>query len=117
MLENSSFKNAVAASRGRLDFSTMWGVAIALCGIVGGLLLEKGNVQDIAQATAAMIVLGGTMGAVLVSTPRPVVLRAIRALRSVFFEPPVSPKSLIDILLLLALSARKHGIVSLESEL
>jgi len=88
-----------------------------LGGIIGGLLLEKGNVQDIAQVTAAMIVLGGTMGAVLVSTPLPVVLRAIRALRSVFFEASVSPKYLIEILLQLALSARKHGIVSLETEL
>jgi chemotaxis protein MotA len=92
------------------------GIAIALAGIIGGLLLEKGSVEDIAQVTAAMIVLGGTFGAVLVSTPLGVVLRAFGSLRGVFFEAPVSPSALIENLIQLALSARKHGIVSLEAE-
>ena len=40
-----------------------------MAGIIGGLILEKGSIQDLAQGTAAMIVLGGTFGAVLVTTP------------------------------------------------
>lgn len=113
---NNVLTAAKSATRSRLDLSTMAGIAIALAGIVGGLLLEKGNIQDIAQITAAMIVLGGTFGAVLVSTPLPVVLRAFRSLRSIFFEAHVSASALIEILIQLALSARKHGIVSLETE-
>lgn len=120
MPENSSSKNAAKAAsapaRSRLDISTLAGIAIALAGIIGGLLLEKGSIQDIAQVTAALIVLGGTFGAVLVTTPLPVVLRAFRALRGVFFEPGVSTAALIENLIRLALSARKNGIVSLETE-
>ncbi len=70
----------------RPDFSTLAGIAVALCGIIGGLLLEKGNIQDVAQGTAAMIVLGGTLGAVLVTTPLPVFLRAVKGLRWAFVE-------------------------------
>ena len=52
--------------RSRLDVATVAGIAVALGGILGGLILEKGSIQDVAQTTAAMIVLGGTVGAVLV---------------------------------------------------
>lgn len=107
---------AKPAGRSRPDVSTLAGITIALAGIIGGLVLEKGSVQDIAQLTAAMIVLGGTFGAVLVSTPLSVVLRAFRSLRAVFFEAPVSPSALIESLIQLALAARKNGIVSLEVE-
>src|ERR1022692_873826 len=62
----------------RPDLSTLAGIGVALTGIIGGLLLEKGNIQDVAQGTAAMIVLGGTLGAVLVTTPLPVFLRRAR---------------------------------------
>jgi chemotaxis protein MotA len=106
----------IPAARSRPDYSTLAGIAIALAGILGGLLLEKGSMLDVTQATAALIVLGGTFGAVLVSTPLPVFLRALRALRGVFFESPVSTAALIESLIQLATSARKHGIVSLEME-
>jgi chemotaxis protein MotA len=89
---------------------------LALAGIVGGLLLEKGSIQDIAQATAFMIVMGGTFGAVLVTTPLPIVLKACRGLSRVFFEPIDSPSVAIETLIQLATKARKNGIVSLESE-
>ena len=50
----------------------MAGILIAMGGVLGGLVLEKGNIADIAQITAALIVLGGTCGAVLVTTPHAV---------------------------------------------
>ncbi|HXA48691.1 MAG TPA: flagellar motor protein [Candidatus Acidoferrum sp.] len=100
----------------RLDVATLAGLAIAFLGIVGGLLLEKGQIQDVAQGTAALIVLGGTIGAVLVTTPLPVVLRAFRGLGSVFFESPGNAGELIETLIGFAGKARKNGIVSLESE-
>src|ERR1700678_4466662 len=105
-----------APARSRLDLSTLAGIVLALGGIIGGLLLKKGNILDIAQITAAMIVLGGTFGAVLVSTPLAVVLRAFRSLRGIFFETHVSANALIETLMKLSLAARKHGIVSLETE-
>src|SRR5580704_18794114 len=105
-----------APVQSRLDLSTLAGIVLALGGIIGGLLLESGNILDIAQVTAAMIVLGGTFGAVLVTTPLSVVLRAFRAVRGVFFEPIDSPSILIELLIRLSSGARKYGIVSLETE-
>jgi chemotaxis protein MotA len=98
------------------DLSTLAGITVALTGIIGGLLLEKGNIQDVAQGTAAMIVLGGTLGAVLVTTPLPVFLRAVKGLRWAFMEQASSTAATIDSLIQYATKARKNGIVSLESE-
>ena len=100
----------------RPDLATMAGIVAALGGIVGGLLLERGSIQDVAQGTAALIVLGGTVGAVLVTTPLPVFLRALKRLGSVFFDRAISFSATIDSLIHYATTARKNGIVSLEAE-
>ena len=98
------------------DLATLGGIALALAGILGGLVLEKGSIQDVAQATAAMIVFGGTIGAVLITNPLPVFIRACKALGQVFFERTLSPAATIQTVLQMATKARKNGIVSLENE-
>ncbi|HXB75509.1 MAG TPA: flagellar motor protein [Candidatus Acidoferrales bacterium] len=100
----------------RPDLATLAGIALALAGILGGLILEKGSIQDIAQATAFMIVMGGTFGAVLVTTPLPIVLKAFSGLGGVFLERADSTSVAIETLIQFATKARKNGIVSLESE-
>ena len=104
------------SGKSRPDWSTIGGLAIALSGILGGLVLEKGKIQDISQVTAAMIVLGGTLGAVMVTMPLSVVLRAFGRLKLVFLEPADSSSAIVEQLIGLATRARKNGIVSLESE-
>jgi len=100
----------------RLDLATISGIALAMAGIIGGLLLEKGSIQDLTQGTAAMIVMGGTFGAVLVTTPMAIVMRALRGLSAVFFECTSDTAAAIDRLIQYAAKARKQGIVSLEAE-
>lgn len=102
--------------RRRPDFSTLFGISLALGGLIGGLLLEHGSIQDIAQTTAALIVLGGTFGAVLVTTPLHVVLRAFRRLGDVFLDSVESHSAVIDNLIWFASKARRDGIVSLEAD-
>lgn len=100
----------------KLDLATILGLTLAVGGILGGLILEKGNIRDVAQLTAAMIVLGGTAGAVLVTTPISVMKSALPQLKLIFFEPPQNQAKLIDDLIVYATKARKNGIVSLESD-
>ena len=97
------------------DFATLGGLVLAIGGLVGGLLLEGGRLQDIAQITAVLIVLGGTIGAVMISTPLTVLIRAARQLGTVFFSSTESLSERIDEIVGMANHARKNGIVSLES--
>src|SRR4051795_11740032 len=92
----------------RPDIATILGIAMALAGIVGGLILEKGQLSDVIQGTAALIVLGGTFGAVLVTSPLPVVIRAFKGLGRVFFEQANSTSETIDSLIQFAAKARKN---------
>ena len=115
--KNAKTPPAVSKPPGnRPDIATLAGIAVALLGILGGLLLEKGSIQDVAQATAAMIVIGGTLGAVLVTTPLPVFLRACRGLGSAFVEASSGTAATVDTLVQYATKARKNGIVSLETD-
>lgn len=98
------------------DLTTCCGLVLALGGIIGGLILEGGNVQDVAQVTAAIIVLGGTIGAVMVTSPTSVLMSAARKLPLVFFEEVQTPNAVIEEIISYATKARKNGIVSLEQD-
>lgn len=100
-----------------MDKASVSGVLIGLIGIIGGLLLEGGKISQILQPTAAMIVFGGTLGAVLIQFPLPVVMRAARRLAAIFFEASVNLESAMETLTTMANLARRYGIVSLDAEL
>jgi chemotaxis protein MotA len=100
-----------------VDKSTIGGIFLALGGILAGLLLEGGKISQILQPTAAMIVLGGTIGAVMVQFPLSTVMQAFKGLALVFFDQAAEPKIVIATLVGFANRARKNGIVSLDTEL
>jgi chemotaxis protein MotA len=104
------------ASPSRPDFATIGGLALAFGGILGGLLMEGGKIKDISQVTAAFIVLGGTLGAVMVSTPISVLKGAIARMIHVLLDKTQAPDAAIEQLIAYATKARKNGLVSLESE-
>jgi chemotaxis protein MotA len=104
------------AASGRPDFATLGGLVVGVGGIMAGMLLEGGKVKDVSQFTAALIVFGGTLGATMMTTPLPVLLRAARQLGSVFFDRSDTPDAVIEEIIEYATQARKQGIVSLEQQ-
>lgn len=75
-----------------VDKSSIGGIVLAVGGIIAGLLLEGGNFRQILQPTAAMIVFGGTLGAVMLQFPLPVVLNAVRRFGTVFVPRHANPQ-------------------------
>jgi chemotaxis protein MotA len=100
-----------------MDKSSIGGVLLAVVGIVAGLLMEGGNLGQILQPTAAMIVFGGTFGAVLLQFPLPTVIAAFRKLAHVFVAPSKENDQLVKQLVAFANKARRQGVVSLDSDL
>ena len=100
-----------------MDKASFGGVLLAVAGILAGLLLEGGYLGQIFQPTAAMIVFGGTLGAVLLQFPLATVLEAFQRMTQVFFHPNAQNLRLIDMLVLFANKARRSGVVSLDSDL
>ncbi len=100
-----------------MDKSTFVGILIAIGGIGAGLFLEGGKVAQVLQPTAAMIVFGGTLGAVMVQFPLPLVTEAFKRVAHVVLDKNEDPKKLVSELLVYAQRARREGIVSLDSKL
>jgi chemotaxis protein MotA len=100
-----------------LDKSSIGGVTLAIGGITLGLMLEGGRVAQILQPTAAIIVFGGTIGAVMLQFPMPVIVQAGKQLRTVFQERSTNSLQTVQQLVSYAHQARRAGIVSLDNEL
>ena len=107
----------ITSGEGRWDLATIGGLLIAILGVLGGLLLEGGRVGDVVQLTAALIVLGGTAGAVMVTTPSGLFAAAMKKLPSIFWHRPLSAERAKKAMLLFAVQSRKTGVASLEPQL
>lgn len=100
----------------RWDLTSVVGVPLGLGLVLIGQALEGGAFNSLLQTTAAVIVFGGTLGAVLLSCSLSDVKRAWRSLSSVFFEDEAPADELIGTITRLASKARRDGIMSLEDE-
>lgn len=100
-----------------MDKGSIGGVILAVAGIIAGLLIEGGKISEILQPTAALIVFGGTMGAVLLQFPLGNVTTVFRSMAHVFLAPQQQHEELIGLLVSFANKARRNGVVSLDADL
>jgi len=98
---------------GGVDVATLAGVVLALGAILGGLVMEGGKIGDVLQSTAALIVLGGTCGAVMVATPTRVLKGALRRIVGVVLDPSPPLDGVLAELLEFSKVARKGGLLAL----
>jgi chemotaxis protein MotA len=99
----------------RIDTSTLLGMILAVAGIFGAQWIDGGRVESLLQGTAFLIVVAGTIGAVLVQTPPLVFTRALRMARWAMFPPKINVERLIGRLVDWAQVARREGSLALES--
>ena len=78
-----------------LDTLTVLGILVALAAIIGGNIIEGGKTQTLVQLTALVIVLGGTLGAIMVQTQRATFVRAVRMFSWIFSPPKIDAVLLI----------------------
>jgi chemotaxis protein MotA len=100
-----------------MDIASVGGILLALVGILGGLMIEGGSISQITQPTAMLIVLGGTVGAVMMQFPLNICRSALRQFWHVFFAGERIDEAIIAQLVEFAVTARREGIVKLDAEL
>lgn len=100
-----------------MDKSSVGGILIAMAGVTAGLVLEGGSIQQVLQPTAAMIVFGGTLGAIMLQFPLATVWGAGREMLRVFTGRAPDGESALKQLVEFANKARRSGIVSLDQDL
>ncbi len=97
-----------------MDLLSIVGLLVGFAAIVGGNLLEGGHAASLVQLTAFVIVGGGTLGAVMLQTPVPVFLHALKIFPWVFRPPSLDAEALIAKVVGWSNVARKEGLLGLE---
>ena len=100
-----------------MDITTIGGILLAILGILGGQALEGGHVSSILQATAAIIVFAGTIGAVMVAFPKKDFARGMKMAKMAFGDSKGDLASLAKQIVELAGVARRDGVLALEGKL
>lgn len=99
-----------------MDKISILGILLGLGAIVGGQMLEGGHVGSLVQPTAFMIVIGGTLGAVMLQSPFTVFRQGVRMVAWIVV-PPVPPfRRVIEQIVSWSGIARKEGLLALEGQ-
>lgn len=98
-----------------MDFNSVFGLLLAFAAVIGGQILEGGNAGSLLQTAAFLIVVGGTIGAVLLQSPIKIFIRGVKMASWVFFPPIHSPQIVIKQIINWAYIVRKDGLLALEN--
>jgi len=98
-----------------MDKISVLGLLLGVAAIIGGQVLEGGHVGSLSQPTALLIVLGGTMGAVMLQSPYATFMRGIRMVRWVWYPPVVDSQQLIRQISGWSQVSRREGLLALEN--
>jgi chemotaxis protein MotA len=100
-----------------MDITSVGGIVLAIAMILIGQRLEGGHVGSILQLTAAMIVFGGTIGAVMVAFPKKDFIHGLKMVKQVFSDKQRDLAGLAKSLVDYASVARRDGVLALEGRL
>lgn len=100
-----------------MDRGTLIGLGLAVAAILGGQALEGGHASIFLQPAAFVIVVLGTLAAVLVHFPMPVFLQGMRMARWVFRPPERESEQIIRRVVQWSHTVRKEGLLALERHL
>jgi chemotaxis protein MotA len=98
-----------------MDVLSLIGIVLAFVAILGGNYLEGGHVGALVNGPAALIVIGGTLGAAFLQAPVHVLKRSGVVVRWIFLPPKVDLPGGIARVVSWSMTARKEGLLGLES--
>ncbi len=101
-----------------MEMTTILGLVIGLGGIILGNIIEGGHLGSLAQGAAAMIVLSGTLGAVMVSSRKQDIKLAWKIAKHAFYKNNNNEiKNVANELLECSRLARRESILAIENRL
>ena len=100
-----------------MDKISLVGLTLGIAAILVGQVIEGGHLSSLFQPTAFMIVIGGTLGAVMLQSPLRVFMQGMRMARWVFVPPAPAFDTIIEQVANWGQTARKEGLLSLENQI
>ncbi len=99
-----------------MDFATLIGILIALLALLVGFVMDGGHLSALLVPSAALIVFGGTLGAVVISFSKHKLKQVPAALKFAFTESQEQPEDLLQDIVDMAVTARREGVLALERQ-
>ena len=98
-----------------MDILTLIGVILGFAAIIGGNFLEGGHIDALLNGPAAIIVLGGTIGAAVLQTPKNVLLKSLSIFIWIIKPPSQNFSEIQKQIIKWAEVSRKNGLLGLEN--
>ena len=95
------------------------GFIIVIVAVIGGYLLEHGNLSVLFQPVEILIIAGAAIGGFLISNPLKIIKATLTSIMSIFTDSAYSKGDYLDALMLLNgvfYKIRQQGLVSIESD-
>lgn len=95
------------------------GILVVLAAVVGGYLMEHGNLSVLFQPAELVIIGGAALGAFLIASPKPVLSATMHGLGRVFSGRDATRETYMQLLMLLydlLVVARKEGVRAIETQ-
>lgn len=98
-----------------MDIATILGIVIGF-GLVGTAMSLGGSFLAFVNIPSVMIVMGGTLGAILINYPMADVIGMIKVAMNVFFQKEQNTEEIIALFVDLAKVAQREGLLALEHQ-
>ena len=98
-----------------MDIATIIGI-VAGAGLIIAAILMGSGLGAFIDVPSVLVVIGGSVAAMLIAFPLDRVIGSIKIALKAFFSPKTSPEEIIEKVVGLAVKARKESIIALEKE-
>ena len=99
-----------------MDIATIGGLILGVAAVTVGFVLEGGHLSSVFQFPALMIVIGGTIGASMVTTSFATLKKIPEYMRIALFGRTPESMETIDRIVKMAERARREGVLGLEKD-
>lgn len=100
-----------------MDLATVFGLIAALVAVLVSVLIEGGELSGFINLPAAILVIGGTVGATVMGLPLKQVMMIPAVMKQAFFSKPVDSLEVMKSLVEFSRKARREGILALEDDI
>ncbi|MDR3541415.1 MAG: flagellar motor protein [Desulfosporosinus sp.] len=100
-----------------MDLSTILGILLGFGALIAGFMMEGGSLGALGQLSAAVVVFGGTAGAIMTSFPLSELKKFPQWIKTAFTAQSFGTAEAYETLVRFAEKARREGLLSLEQDL
>lgn len=96
------------------------GIAVVVCAVVGGYMMEHGNLAILVQPVELIIIFGAALGALLIASPAKVVKLVFKDVVKIFKDESIHAPAYLELLMLLNVLFRKmkkEGVIAIEGDI